>query len=138
MINEHRKEKNRQMLSRNLADSGWRKQKQEYNRQFYAEHKGYFKERTSRLNKEKKRWVTELKTEIGCVVCEEHCAACLDFHHINPETKEDCVCNLARYSCSLEKVKEEIRKCIVLCANCHRKHKAGLISLEGYTPIAFE
>lgn len=30
---------------------------------------------------------------------------------------------------SLLKVEEEINKCIILCANCHRKLHAGIIKL---------
>ena len=38
----------------------------------------------------------------------------LQFHHINPNEKEGEVSLL-----SLEKQIEEIKKCILLCANCH-------------------
>lgn len=51
----------------------------------------------------------------------------LDFHHLNPSEKDLEVSLLTRYS--TKRVKDEIRKCVVLCANCHRKLHAGIISL---------
>lgn len=44
-----------------------------------------------------------------------------DFHHIKPNTKRNMQL-MTRYS--LKSLKNEIRKCIPLCANCHRtRHK---------------
>ena len=47
--------------------------------------------------------------------------AALDFHHEDPTTKEG---NVHRFVSNgqFAKVYEEIKKCIVLCANCHRIH----------------
>ena len=47
------------------------------------------------------------------------CLAALEFHHINPETK-DKKWNTFRFKFS-EKMKLELDKCILLCANCHRE-----------------
>ena len=43
----------------------------------------------------------------------------LDFHHKNPEEKEISVSLLYQYS--WERMKEELDKCQLLCANCHRE-----------------
>ncbi len=40
----------------------------------------------------------------------------LQFHHINPEEKDFTI---GSKSYSLEKLKREVDKCILLCANCH-------------------
>jgi cytochrome c553 len=48
---------------------------------------------------------------------------CLDFHHIEPGLKDTLVTSLP-----LEKAKEEAKKCIVVCSNCHREIHAGLHS----------
>lgn len=42
-----------------------------------------------------------------------------DFHHINPDEKEYTISNYMGYS--LERLKKEVEKCILLCANCHRR-----------------
>lgn len=46
----------------------------------------------------------------------------LDFHHINND-KEGTIANLMTFS--PDKAREEARKCLLLCANCHREHHAG-------------
>lgn len=53
------------------------------------------------------------------------CSACkgkfplavYDFHHL--EDKKDDIASMFNYS-SEEKIAEEVKKCILLCANCHR------------------
>jgi len=50
------------------------------------------------------------------------CYASLEFHHLNPEEKEFtiseyCSGNNVRVELALE----EIKKCALLCANCHRE-----------------
>ena len=41
-----------------------------------------------------------------------------EFHHLDPSTKEANPASLK--SASWEKFKEELDKCVMLCANCHR------------------
>lgn len=57
--------------------------------------------------------------------CCEHCGITdyrvLDFHHLDKKEKEQEVSNLAMWR-SFDRVMEEIKKCICLCANCHRIH----------------
>jgi predicted HNH restriction endonuclease len=43
--------------------------------------------------------------------------ACYDFHHPN-ENKETDVCSILQKS--WERALEEIKKCVLLCSNCHR------------------
>lgn len=52
----------------------------------------------------------------------------LDLHHVDPKQKEF---NISRkgHSRSWERVKKEIDKCILVCANCHREVEAGIISM---------
>jgi len=50
-----------------------------------------------------------------CSVCGECRIPCLEFHHTNPKEKERTVCQIR----TLAKFKEEVKKCVVVCANCH-------------------
>ena len=68
-----------------------------------------------------KVWFREYKEELQCSECDEDNSICLDFHHIDRTTKRDTVCSLVINGYSIETILEEIAKCIVLCANCHRK-----------------
>ena len=49
------------------------------------------------------------------------CESALEFHHINPEEKDDTISRMISNNYTLEKVQEEIGKCIVLCSNCHHE-----------------
>ena len=48
-----------------------------------------------------------------------------DFHHIDPKNKEFSVSLLLYYS--IESIKKELDKCMLLCANCHREEHWGAI-----------
>lgn len=77
--------------------------------------------RTNTRNKaiEKKLTVIEL---LGgcCSVCRNKFPPYIyDLHHIDPKTKDYPPASL--YSRSWEIVFEEIKKCVLVCANCHRK-----------------
>ena len=54
------------------------------------------------------------------MLCDEKFHQCLEFHHLNPSEKDLTVSTLINYG-SLNRVKKEISKCVLLCANCHRK-----------------
>ena len=85
-----------------------------------------YKER-NRIRKKKKydqiaSLVNKYKLERGCA----HCGykdepVVLDFHH---ENREDKIINVSSHWKTswkqYEKMKEEMKKCIVLCSNCHR------------------
>lgn len=73
-------------------------------------------QKTFRLKTEQE-W-RDFKDTLECSDCGENDGACLDFHHLDPDEKRDTVSRLKFFKV---KVKEEIKKCIVLCANCHRK-----------------
>jgi len=64
-----------------------------------------------------RRYINEYKSKSGCNRCPETDPVCLTFHHI--DEKEFSISNFSRRT--LEEVKTEIKKCEVLCCNCHRK-----------------
>jgi hypothetical protein len=54
-----------------------------------------------------------------CSMCGySKCGAALEFHHVS----EDKEFNIAGARFGWKKLKEEIKKCILLCANCHREY----------------
>lgn len=68
----------------------------------------------------------EIRADNGCCFCGESVAVCLDFHHIDPSEKDRDV-SYWRASKSKRKMIEEMLRCAVVCANCHRKVHAGLL-----------
>ena len=60
-----------------------------------------------------------------------------DFHHLIPEEKEFGIAN-ASTTRSRQAYADEAKKCVLLCANCHRKIENGLITNEDLTIIPFD
>jgi formate-dependent nitrite reductase cytochrome c552 subunit len=73
-------------------------------------------------------FVREHKASRGCLYCHEKHPAVLDLHHRDPSAKKFTVAEGVRAITSLEKITAEIEKCDVICANCHRKLHAGVLS----------
>lgn len=64
-----------------------------------------------------------------CRLCGyDRCVAALEFHHLDSSTKEFGVAQsgMAR---SLERVRAEVRKCVLLCSNCHAEVESGTSSI---------
>ena len=78
-------------------------------------------------NKELVSWYKELKKKYSCSLCGENDPRCLDFHHIDPETKITTVSWLMGQRRPKEIILAEIEKCEAICSNCHRK-----LTLEPY------
>ena len=56
-----------------------------------------------------------------CEICGyDKCLGALEFHHLNPEEKDFTMSSSNKYY-SLEDMKKEVDKCILVCANCHRE-----------------
>ena len=65
-----------------------------------------------------------------CEICGyKKCISALEFHHLDPNEKEFGVGEKG-YTRSIEAVKNELDKCILVCSNCHREIHAGLVNLD--------
>ncbi len=93
-----------------------------YTRRHYAENKDYYCDKAKR-NRDKYRatlakFINEKKNK-PCVDCGKVFPPCaMDFDHRRDKITE--VSNMRRVGMSLDQVKAEIKKCDVVCANCHR------------------
>lgn len=65
------------------------------------------------------KYIDEYLLSHPCITCGESDPIVLEFHHRNPEDKLGCIANLVSWSLTI--VMQEIEKCDVMCANCHRK-----------------
>jgi len=66
-----------------------------------------------------------------CEICGyDQCIDALEFHHKNPTHKDFGISNKG-YTRSRKKVQEELDKCVMICANCHRELHAKLAAPSG-------
>jgi transposase len=63
-----------------------------------------------------------------CRLCgyDRHVAA-LEFHHLDPYTKEFGLAQRGAHR--IDKLRAEVRKCVLLCSNCHAEVEAGFVEL---------
>jgi hypothetical protein len=66
--------------------------------------------------------VNEKKRKDGCCYCLERDICCLDCHHLGD--KVDLISTLVKKK-NKDRLRKELEKCIIVCANCHRKIHAG-------------
>ncbi|QCC55843.1 homing endonuclease associated repeat-containing protein [Natronorubrum bangense] len=89
---------------------------------WHYKHPDWNTERSLQRQNAHRAWANELqRTRGGCNRCAEQDPACLDFHHVDEDEKEMAVGKMISFGYSRDRIKAEIEKCIVLCANCHRK-----------------
>lgn len=64
-----------------------------------------------------------------CSLCGySRCKRALSFHHVNPDEKSFGIAYRG-FSRSWEKLRPELDKCVLLCANCHMEIEDNLITL---------
>lgn len=96
--------------------------------------------------------VRRVKESNPCALCGESDPVVLQFHHVDPTTTwkhpkaawdkryrmQKGVTGLISASKNPQMVREEIEKCVMLCANCHLKVEAGRASVEGLPLLKVE
>jgi hypothetical protein len=109
----------------------WRRENQDKvkasRKRWYEKNKASEIKRIEARKKDIREWFAEYKAALCCTECSEDVICCLDFHHLDPDEKELDVAILVHNGCGKDRILEEIAKCKVVCANCHRKIHAGLI-----------
>lgn len=84
-------------------------------------------QQNSRLYKQQLRnWINTKIKILGCNICNEKEPCCLDFHHVESLEKDNLISYLVNTN-SRQKLELELRKCVVVCSNCHRKIHKKLI-----------
>jgi len=64
-----------------------------------------------------------------CMICGyDRCLEALDFHHRDP-SKKGFGLSAKGITRSWDKTRQEIDKCVLICANCHREIHAGITQL---------
>ena len=93
-----------------------------YSKKYYEKNKTKVITNINARKKVSRAWFTAYKATLFCIECGENHPAALDFHHKNPKKTDKKVNELVSDGHTKKRIQEEIDKCEVLCANCHRKH----------------
>lgn len=94
--------------------------KSEYNRKWYAKNQEAQKKRTVKLKAAGRAFITEYKKSRACMDCgysNPEYPSTLDFDHVSGTKVKDLG---SIQSWSVERILNEIGKCNLVCANCHR------------------
>ena len=91
-------------------------------RQYYRDnsdaHRALIKANKKKYSTRNRAFIIEYLNEHPCS-CGESDIRTLQFDHLGNKTK--AISAMLRDTCSIEALKDEIKKCQVLCANCHSK-----------------
>ena len=97
----------------------------EYGRAHYRENKAHYLERNNRNTRIRARalrsWLFEYLVAHPCVDCGESDPVVLEFDHIDRVTKRMDVSVMAQRGYPLATLEAEVAKCVVRCANDHRR-----------------
>ncbi len=97
-------------------------------RNFYKKNPEPYKKRSritcKKLSKLQRTQADQIKLHLGCFCCQETLLCLLDYHHL-----EEGIPVPRAVSHSRTRFLRELKKCIVVCANCHRKIHAKYITL---------
>lgn len=97
--------------------------KSKYQHRYYLKNKKYFKDKCRGQKKELRSFIQSLKKEKPCI----DCGIVYPHYIMDYDHKYDKKYNVSRMvTCgSKEKILEEISKCDLVCANCHRERTHG-------------
>lgn len=82
---------------------------------------------TNRRRRAKEKLIKEFGAK--CKICNYNkCIGALEFHHLEPSKKEFGL-SMNGLTRKYEDMLQEAKKCILICANCHREVEAGLTKI---------
>ena len=89
-------------------------------REHYQRNKDKYKRQLNERRRANRQKLLGLKSKLQCEVCGEAHPSCLEFHHTDPKEKDSHV-SYGVHFWGWDRVLAEVKKCQVLCSNCHRK-----------------
>lgn len=102
----------------------------EAQRRYQKNHASKIHQRRKKTQIRNKQFVYGYLLTHPCVDCGERDPVVLEFDHRDSAIKKEGVAELMFSLYSLEHLKEEIEKCAVRCANCHRRKTAKQFGWE--------
>lgn len=112
--------------------------KKESDVKYYKKDPKIYNKRNILYYKQKLKLIEPILKNRECLKCKENRWWVIDFHHLDPNIKEFNISSKLN-GLKLETLKNEINKCINLCANCHREfhhlEKINNITIEEYLTL---
>ncbi len=101
-----------------------------YHKRHYENNKKSYADQAKEYKEKSRDYVRDVKMSSKCSLCEEDRWFCLDFHHIDTN-KEHNISDMVKNRYSIDRIKEEIKKCMIVCKNCHAEihYNAGVAQL---------
>jgi transcription elongation factor Elf1 len=100
-----------------------------FRREWYAKNSKSEKAHVKKRKLGIRKWFWEYKSKLKCLKCGEGHVATIDFHH-SVGDKEQSISELVANGYSIKRIEKELKKCRVLCSNCHRKAHFGNIKFK--------
>lgn len=103
--------------------------------EFILEGRGYYRCKQCRVGNvtrcRKNRKIQAIDYKGGCCkLCGYHkCPEALEFHHLDSNEKDFQIAISMAAGWAWERIKSELDKCVMLCANCHREVHSGVAEL---------
>ena len=100
-----------------------------YQREHYQKHKSVYKKDALRRKWKIRYNALEFVKRFvedngGCSECHETDFVVMEFDHIDRSTKTYTISQLVSMGSSIKRIENELRKCRIVCCNCHRRHTA--------------
>jgi hypothetical protein len=96
-----------------------------YDKKYYQDNKEKLKKKNNDRRLKIRAWFKDYKRTLKCNRCPQDHPATLEFHHEDEDLKEHEISNMINQGFSIKRIKKEIEKCEILCANCHKIHHLG-------------
>lgn len=97
-------------------------------RSHYKKNTSYYlkkaKKRNAKIKKQHEEFLAKYLKARACIDCGEKDLVVLELDHRDPQQKKASISALMSDGASWEGIEEEIKKCDVRCANCHRRKTA--------------
>ena len=111
--------------------------RREYDKDRNKLNRDLIKRQKQTLRVKKRDWFFSYKRKLTCQYCNEKRWYLLEFHHKSGYIKRWDVSDMISGGQSIETTLKEIKKCLVLCANCHRElHYLRSIVEDEYRGVA--
>lgn len=116
---EKQKESQRKYKQKVIKSVEILERQRDFQRKSYQKNPALFRLRADQWKMKSKNFIFRVKRRFGCMDCAESFTSCLQFHHL--KDKKYSIADMPRLGFGIKAIKQEMRKCHLLCGNCHTK-----------------